>query len=322
MTEKHTLTSSRCLRSLSSSENAPADQTFSICQMNILADYYGKMHSMGWPFSRFCLKEHLAWDYRWPLIKTVVLSRMSEVVCLEELDGAHWSLALADFRAAGFDGRYLQKMCDKPDGSAIFIKTTVFKVLEQKNMVLDTCCGLKSAQYDQVALALLLQHIPSGRMLRVAATHLKSEYGGSYEAVRLAQVVSLATQLGDFHPLVPIVLCGDFNSHPTQTVKAYLSSAVVRAAAGEVQIAKEQDLTNPLPLESVYGLLPGGEPPFTCYVDDYKGTIDYIMFSRSLGLQPLEVLDIPKLETMPFIPHETHPSDHLELFARFVFNSV
>lgn len=82
-----------------------------------------------------------------------------------------------------------------------------------------------------------------------------------------------------------------------------------------------QTLKNPRPLRSVYAQLPGGEPVATVHVDDYTAAIDFMMHSE--GLLPLEVLEAPSMKPAqpPFVPNATHPSDHLDLFARFAFAS-
>jgi mRNA deadenylase 3'-5' endonuclease subunit Ccr4 len=58
-----------------------------------------------------------------------------------------------------------------------------------------------------------------------------------------------------------------------------------------------------------------GEPPFTTYTVEWKGTLDYIfLWGDSLRVQG--ILDLPDPSAMePGIPNEIFPSDHIPLIA-------
>jgi hypothetical protein len=64
-----------------------------------------------------------------------------------------------------------------------------------------------------------------------------------------------------------------------------------------------------------------GEPPFTTYTVEWKGTLDYIfLWGDSLRVEG--ILDLPDPNTMePGIPNEVYPSDHIPLIARISWDA-
>lgn len=55
----------------------------------------------------------------------------------------------------------------------------------------------------------------------MVTTHLKSNFSGSFEATRVAQAAILMEEIENFSPIeddVPLILCGDFNSTPAESV--------------------------------------------------------------------------------------------------------
>ncbi|KAJ0678201.1 putative poly(A)-specific ribonuclease [Helianthus annuus] len=75
----------------------------------------------------------------------------------------------------------------------------------------------------------------------------------------------------------------------------------------------------PMPLCSVYAYT-RGEPKFTNYTPGFTGTLDYILFSPSEGIEPVGYLELPDAESPDLkggLPNYYHPSDHLPIGAEF-----
>lgn len=75
----------------------------------------------------------------------------------------------------------------------------------------------------------------------------------------------------------------------------------------------------PMPLCSVYAYTKG-EPQFTNYTPGFTGTLDYILFSPSDGIEPVGYLELPDAESPDLkggLPNYYHPSDHLPIGAEF-----
>lgn len=127
-----------------------------------------------------------------------------------------------------------------------------FQLLTKKHFALNSGFGLSPGKWDQVAIAAKVKHISSGKELCLAAVHLKSNHGGDYEAVRVAQAAILVRELAAFCPKYgllplfrwhsskalirePLLLCGDFNSEPTNKVYSLFTAEEVSTMAGEVR---------------------------------------------------------------------------------------
>lgn len=78
----------------------------------------------------------------------------------------------------------------------------------------------------------------------------------------------------------------------------------------------------PIPLCSVYAYT-RGEPQFTNCTPGFTGTLDYILFSPSEGIEPVAYLELPEAESPDLkggLPNYYHPSDHLPIGAEFAVN--
>ncbi|PIA19553.1 hypothetical protein COEREDRAFT_5383 [Coemansia reversa NRRL 1564] len=60
-----------------------------------------------------------------------------------------------------------------------------------------------------------------------------------------------------------------------------------------------------------------GEPIYTNYTN-WKGTLDYILYTPAAGLSLQSVLSLPpEIQLKPGLPNDVFPSDHISLVARF-----
>ena len=85
----------------------------------------------------------------------------------------------------------------------------------------------------------------------------------------------------------------------------------LRSAYDEYLIEKKNDYE----IKNKYYFL-RKHPNFTNYTANFRETIDYIFYSKSL--QKIKIGTFPSENEIPdFLPNEVFPSDHLKLFAQF-----
>ncbi|XP_058086944.1 carbon catabolite repressor protein 4 homolog 4 [Magnolia sinica] len=154
----------------------------------------------------------------------------------------------------------------------------------------------------------------------VANTHIY--WDPEWADVKLAQVKYLLQRLSQFKAMVSnkfnctpsVIVAGDFNSTPEDTVYQYLVSR-----SSSTISPTDSDEERPMPLCSLHAFI-GGEPPFTNCTPDFTGTLDYIFFSDSGSLKPISFLELPGPESPDVVgglPNYDHPSDHLPIGADF-----
>ncbi|XP_014519410.1 carbon catabolite repressor protein 4 homolog 4 isoform X3 [Vigna radiata var. radiata] len=162
---------------------------------------------------------------------------------------------------------------------------------------------------------------PSRHIVIVANTHLY--WDPEWADVKLAQAKYLLFRLAKFKTLVSdryecipeVIVAGDFNSQPGDTVYQYL----VSGNPSSNLMLNCLDESPPIPLCSVYAST-RGEPPFTNYTPGFTGTLDYILFSPSDHIKPISFLELPDSDAADIVgglPNFSYPSDHLPIGAEF-----
>ncbi|QCD90937.1 CCR4-NOT transcription complex subunit 6 [Vigna unguiculata] len=162
---------------------------------------------------------------------------------------------------------------------------------------------------------------PSRHIVIVANTHLY--WDPQWADVKLAQAKYLLSRLAKFKTLVSdryecipeVIVAGDFNSQPGDTVYQYLVSG--NPSSNLMLNCLEE--SPPIPLCSVYAST-RGEPPFTNYTPDFTGTLDYVLFSPSDHIKPISFLELPDSDAADIVgglPNFSYPSDHLPIGAEF-----
>lgn len=184
----------------------------------------------------------LQWEWRRDLIIEEILSKTPDIVCLQEVDDVHYhdfySPVLGRF---GFSGRFNPRRLDgsKPDGVAIFYRSSQFNLLECHPVDLNKRAGILTR--DNVALIAVLEPIvavdrvvekgfpyPSFDPVVIATTHLL--FSPKRGDIKLAQLGVIFAELDwitrerNRTPLLdpapspprqlPIVVCGDMNFEP------------------------------------------------------------------------------------------------------------
>jgi len=121
-------------------------------------------------------------------------------------------------------------------------------------------------------------------------------------------------------------LCGDFNSEPWSVVYQLLAQSKIEKTNynelikeyGELNIPSMQELQHDLGFVSAYP----NEPKFTNYTAHYKGTLDYVLYSKEklTCLSHLEEVEETQLSKEMALPNSIHSSDHVPLMAEFAYN--
>eukprot|EP00798_Chlamydomonas_sp_ICE-L_P008980 gene8980-16116_t len=208
---------------------------------------------------------------------------------------------------------------------------------------------------DNVALIAVLEAIDPGptetsrprTLICVANTHIHAN--PELNDVKLWQVHTLLKGLEKIAASadIPMLVAGDFNSTPgspahTLLVKGKVDAAAV-ASIDPLGFLKEQKLSHSLPLMSSYASMHSAnnstdhrlpkqkqrldpkthEPIFTIVSKDFKGTLDYILYTKN-SLLPTAVLELPLESVVLSRPDETMPnaqfsSDHLALMTEFTY---
>lgn len=207
---------------------------------------------------------------------------------------------------------------------------------------------------DNVALIAVLEalELPSAdqrrQLICVANTHIHANK--DMNDVKLWQVHTLLKGLEKIAASadIPMLVAGDFNSLPGSAAHQLLSTGSVQQPLVEKidplkLVLDNQKLQHQLPLASAYAKLAEvvssnpavqkqkarvdpvhKEPTFTNLSKEFRGTLDYILYTRD-SLVPVGLLEIPaESELLPKgndegLPNSIWSSDHVALMAEFQY---
>ncbi|KAF5777792.1 putative poly(A)-specific ribonuclease [Helianthus annuus] len=325
--------------------------TFRLVSYNILAQAYVK--SSVFPHSPSpCLK----WKARSPIILDVLKSLDADILCLQELD-EYDKFYKEKIEQNDYSSIYIKRSGRKLDGCGIFYKHKRLELVTEEridyndlaNLILDDSSRLEQKEKapepdnkEEVTsprdhgdpndpyvrlkrdcvgiMAAFKFKYPYQHYVIVTNTHIY--WDPEWADVKLAQAKYLLSRVARFKKTVSekyectpsVLIAGDFNSVPGDKVYQYLVSG---GPMSEPSPECSEDV--PMPLCSVYAYT-RGEPKFTNYTPGFTGTLDYILFSPSEGIEPVSYLELPDAESPDLkggLPNYYHPSDHLPIGAEF-----
>lgn len=171
---------------------------------------------------------------------------------------------------------------------------------------------------------------PDEQLLMVVNTHI--HWDPAYSDVKLMQTIILLEELAKLtqgpdakYPGVPVLICGDLNSLPNSGVLQLLKDGRVDGNHPEFLGSRygrytEDGMEHKFHLNSAYHQCLGHEPEFTNYNGQFKGCLDYLMFTRE-SLTPHRVL-LPPDESVVHqhaaaLPNAYMCSDHVPILADF-----
>jgi CCR4-NOT transcription complex subunit 6 len=121
---------------------------------------------------------------------------------------------------------------------------------------------------------------------------------------------------------IPLILCGDFNSLPHSGPYELISQGKLAPTHEDLENRNygsftREGIAHPFLFESSYSKI--NELPFTNYVSNFMGVVDYIWYAKnSLGVRGLlGQVDPEYIARVPGFPNVHFPSDHLALMAEF-----
>ena len=236
--------------------------------------------------------------------------KQPDVICLQECDSYHefWK---EELEKMGYNSIYKKKTSTKKDGVAICWKSSLFSLIESKEIELNECTSDDSDLKERLMLrnnvglfARLQLSDDSEQTIVLATTHIF--WDPEQPDVKLIQVLKILQELKTFaRDSEPIILAGDFNSLPESQV--YIELVKEYSSA----FAKYQDNRNEPEFTNVNGVLPDNKT----YA--FAGTLDYILYSPNIFqveyLMPLMTKEEAIREIS--LPNSVQGSDHLPLLC-------
>ncbi|EER08879.1 carbon catabolite repressor protein, putative [Perkinsus marinus ATCC 50983] len=191
-------------------------QHLKVMQYNILGRHFAfsKYFSYAWPYlggskaKNFCpaakdapqLPTLLDWNMRLPMLVKTCLDSSADILCLCEMD------SYEDFRQAlgsYYDGYFAPRAGGRDDGSAIFWRRSILKLMSAKTLHY-------TGGSERVAAICRLQNL-YGQTFTVVGTHL---YWKGSCPTQSHEVDELTTELRAILDRdEPVILCGDLNNH-------------------------------------------------------------------------------------------------------------
>lgn len=330
---------------------SPGTIKFRVLSYNILAELYATKQA--YPYADSWV---LSWPYRLSLIMQELEEMQGDIVCLQEVQMDHFEMHLSPFmHELGFDGLFKSKSREamgqygKVDGCATFWKLAKFSMTEHYTIEFNDLArhsiselGLEPAEErkyinrlnkDNVSQIVVLEVIPKHGVrpprqlshLCIVNTHLYSNV--NRPDVKLWQTMALTSELQQFalQRDLALIICGDFNSEPESAVHELLTECCLQRHHPELEdeedsvriLPDQSEIYHNLDLASAMQTALGSEPAFTNYTADWKGTLDYILYSP-MRIRLMAVAAIPSPqeitpESGPGLPSSVYPSDHLML---------
>ena len=187
------------------------------------------------------------------------------------------------------------------------------------------------------------------QLVCIANTHIHSnpELGD----VKLWQVHTLLKGLEKIAASadIPMLVAGDFNATPSSAAHSLLVQGSVPPSSSELLndplgiLKPVTKLFHRLPLASAYQSVAAcpdtshtamrqkrrldgttGEPRFTNITKDFKGTLDYILYSKdslvpSAALELVDETEVVRSKAQPGLPNDQWSSDHVALMVEFQY---
>lgn len=330
---------------------SPGTIKFRIVSYNILAELYATKQA--YPYADSWV---LSWPYRRALIMQELEHMQGDIVCLQEVQMDHFEMHLSPFmHEMGFDGLFKSKSREsmgqygKVDGCATFWKLAKFSMTEHYTIEFNDLArhaiadmGLDQQEErkyinrlskDNVAQIVVLEVIPKHGVrpprqlshLCVVNTHLYSNV--NRPDVKLWQTMALTNELQQFAMQrdLALIVCGDFNSEPESAVHELLTDGCLSRHHPELDVEDDNirilpdqtEIYHNLDLASAMQTALGHEPAFTNYTWEWKGTLDYLLYSP-MRIRLMAVAQLPTESDLSpdsgrGLPSAAHPSDHMML---------
>lgn len=224
------------------------------------------------------------------------------------------------------------------------------RVMPKDNIGLAALLKVKETAWDGLSSSELPQNQQIYQSILVCTAHI--HWDPEFCDVKLIQTMMLSNEIktlldeashgipGRTHggkgdgSIIPLLLCGDFNSLPDSGVIEFLSSGRVamdhpdfkelgyKSCLSRISNTNDQANSNPNEFTHSFKLASAYSEdimPYTNYTFDFKGIIDYIFYSKQ-SMVPLGLLgpvsqDWLRENKVVGCPHPHIPSDHFPLLV-------
>jgi mRNA deadenylase 3'-5' endonuclease subunit Ccr4 len=252
----------------------------SVATYNILADVYASPE-------RYRLSgDELAWNSRWPRIRSRLQEIDPDVLFLQEVQVGSHVARIAAALSAELDVLFVRRARGKLDGCALLFKRSMFALVDHVDVDLDD--GSKG----NVGLAAVLKHAsaPAHHCLVASTAHLHwNPDEWKLKEAQAERILDATRQLSLKHGCLSVLVAGDWNSFANSSVvKHILKDRVLSLTRADVN-----------------------EP--TTITETFNATIDHVFFS---GMALLDARVHTRSPWLP-MPNADEPSDHFPLVARF-----
>ncbi|EFC38027.1 predicted protein [Naegleria gruberi] len=276
----------------SRSENLPQTNlsfpppTILVCSYNILAQCYISLSR----YSNITNQKYLDWEIRKYKIFSVLKERRFDIIGLQEIDNQHASQIQFFLEQEGFSVYHSYKNYPKKDGLILAIRNTKFEIFNKGEKTL-------VKEYPEVFQYVIARDRVKGRFFCIINCHLTFQPRDT--GPREKQVNEILNQIGKIADpqKTSIIWFGDFNTSPHEKPIQLIE------ACESIPLQKSHDTVQ--------------EFWTCCGTTGRNSIVDYIWHSPSLQVKDSG----PCLEFVPksSIPDEDHGSDHLPLFAEFLY---
>jgi len=255
---------------------------------------------------------------RWRIVEVLLRSvrdgSLFDLVAMQEIDRYRGFFSPV-LRLFGYDGLFMPKTrspCVRmgwySDGSCLLWRSDAFELLSERRRMFRVG--------SQVYIVAVLRHIPTGRSVVAAVTHLKAS--GGNEEVRCRQMEELLDVIADARENLrergeddaAVLIMGDFNTDG-ETVRKVLDFRLQGKGGSGADT----------PILSAYEVNPPSDSLYTTWKirdTETRRVIDYIFYSSN-SLMCRATLQVPpgdQLEASK-LPGLKYPSDHVAIAARF-----
>jgi len=278
-------------------------KTLRLVQFNVLAEQYDL------PAPDFAQRRDKVME--------TIRSSDPDVIVLEEVQPASWYrtqfeknfTVIFEPKPQGPRGTATPANEDVTDGTMLLFRRGVVECMEYRRVSFPASSEGQEAN-QCVALARVC-HLPTGRMLYVAGTHMKAGLGDTMDEIRVRHWDSFFAEFktirNTFH--APLVLVGDLNENPTARSIRFLEEGTTTCQTGVV----EHDLV----LHNAYKVANGGmNPRFTICDRGFTAILDYVFYEAG-HFSVLSFEKVPELARGTVNAIEVSGSDHLPLKFEF-----
>lgn len=263
------------------SSKTDVQNSFTILSLNVLAPAYIRNHL-------YCESAFLKQYYRFHNLASRLVELKCDIIALQEMQQDTFNYMKNNL--SNYDCYFTQRS-KHVDGLALFISKEKFT---RESEFIDLHIS-DPTEGDRKMLYAICRTNNNFKII-LCTTHFS---GGAKRHLRAFEIEAITSHINSKYDLnnTGFILCGDFNFTPEDQIYKNLT----------------QTETYGLQLKNIFM---GEEPPFTCYTEKFKKTLDYIFYSSKWIEKTKNCSVLYPTEEGPY-PNKSWCSDHIPLKAEF-----